>query len=95
MNTLESIESLIEHLTEKIEVLLAERETMFEEILSLRTSLEERDEEAVRAAQQMQTALEAAGADMLMLEQERSRIETKLQGLNDRLINLVKERYRG
>ena len=95
MNTLESIESLIEHLTEKIEVLLAERETMFEEIVCLRTSLEKRDEEAVRTAQQMQTALEAVGIDVLMLEQERSRIETKLQGLNDRLINLVKERYRG
>ena len=38
------------------------------------------------------TELEAAHANALRLEQERLRIESKLQGLNDRLIALVRTR---
>jgi hypothetical protein len=58
----------------------------------LRARLVERDEEAVNASQEMLTQLEAAHAITLHLEQERSRIESKLQGLNDRLIALVQTR---
>ena len=95
MSTLENIEKLVESLTGKVEELLDEREKLSAEVEYLRIRLAERDREAVKAAQEMQVALEAARTDSLRIEQERSGIESKLQGLNDRLISLVKEQNRG
>ena len=92
VNTLENIENLVEHLAGKVEALLDEREEMLVEMSRLRTRLVERDKEAVNASQEMLTELEAAHANALRLEQERLRIESKLQGLNDRLIALVRTR---
>ena len=95
MSTLENIEKLVESLTGKVEELLDEREKLSAEVEYLRIRLAERDREAVKVAQEMQVALESARTDSLRIEQERSGIESKLQGLNDRLINLVKEQNRG
>lgn len=95
MSTLENIEHLVESLTGRVEKLLDEREKMTVEVEYLRSCLAERDREAVKAAQEMQVALEAARSDSLRLEQERSGIESKLQELNDRLISLVKTQNRG
>lgn len=95
MNTLEGIEKLVESLTGRVEELLDEREKLMAEVEYLRIRLAERDREAVKASQEMQVALESARSDSLRLEQERSGIEAKLQGLNDRLISLVKEQNRG
>lgn len=95
MSTLENIEKLVESLTGKVEELLDEREKLSAEVEYLRIRLAERDREAVKVAQEMQVALEVARTDSLRIEQERSGIESKLQGLNDRLISLVKEQNRG
>lgn len=95
MNTLEGIENLVESLTGRIEELLDEREKLYTEVEYLRIRLAERDREAVKVTQEMQVSLESARSDVLRMEQERSGIESKLQGLNERLINLVKERRRG
>jgi hypothetical protein len=99
MNTLEKIENLVEYLTNKVEILLAERDEMLAEITRLRVCLTERDKEAVKAAQEMRTELEAAQTNALHFEQEQFRIESKLQELNDKLIALVhvgsSEEHRG
>ena len=95
MSRLDSIEELVERLTEKVDVLLSERKAMYDEIAYLRARLEEQDKTEVRAFQAMQIELENVQRDSLYLEQGRVRIESKLQGLNDRLINLVENRYRG
>jgi hypothetical protein len=95
MNTLENIESLVERLVDKIETLLAEREEMLAEITRLRVRLADRDKEAVKASQNMRAELELAQTDAQRIEQERFRIESKLQGLNDRLIALVRDNRRG
>lgn len=95
MSTLENIESLVERLVDKIETLLAEREEMLAEITRLRVRLADRDKEAVKASQNMRAELELAQTDAQRIEQERFRIESKLQGLNDRLIALVRDNRRG
>jgi len=89
MGALSNIENLVEHLTGKVEILIGEREEMLPEISALRKRLMERDKEAVKAAQDMKAELEAAQADALHFEQERIRIEARLQVLNDRLTALV------
>ncbi|MDR1648653.1 MAG: hypothetical protein LBR71_00205 [Synergistaceae bacterium] len=90
MNTLENIEGLIERLTNGIESLLGERERMLVEIANLRAALQARDEEAVKAAQDRLCELEAAQEAALRFEQEKSRIESRLQELNERLTALVR-----
>ena len=98
MNTLENVENLLERLMKQIDTLLVEREEMLVEMAHLRARLTERDSEAVKASQAMRMELELTQADVLRAEQERLRIESKLQGLNDRLIALVqngKERRQG
>ena len=98
MNTLENIENMLERLTNEVETLLVEREEMLVEMAHLRARLTERDKDAVKASQAMRVELELTQADALRAEQERLRIESKLRGLNDRLIALVhngKERRRG
>ncbi|MDR1875179.1 MAG: hypothetical protein LBQ90_09245 [Synergistaceae bacterium] len=95
VNTLENIDNLIDGLTDKVRKLLDEREVLLTEVAHLRARLMERDRDAVKATQEMQVALEEARMNVLRLEQERSGIESKLQGLNDRLVALVKERHRG
>ncbi|MDR1731942.1 MAG: hypothetical protein LBR61_07590 [Synergistaceae bacterium] len=95
MSTLENIDNLINGLMEKVQMFVDEREMLLTEIAGLRSQLADRDRDAVRAAQEAQIALENARMDALRLEQERSDIESKLQGLNDRLISLVKDRHRG
>ena len=89
MKMLESIESLVENVSGKIKAVIDDREEMMAEIVSLRERLAERDEEAMKAAQDMRLELEAARMDALRFEQDRFRIEAKLQGLNDRLFALV------
>jgi regulator of replication initiation timing len=95
VNTLENIDNLIESLTDRVGKLLDEREVLLAEVTHLRARLMERDSDAVKVSQDMQVALEDAQANALRLEQERSGIESKLQGLNDRLVALVKEQRRG
>ena len=89
MDVLESIGSLVERLAGKIEAHIDDREDMLAEIYGLRRRLMERDKEAVKAAQDMRTELEAAQVDALRFEQERIRIEARLQVLNNRLTALV------
>ena len=95
MNTLENIENLVEHLAQKVESLLDEREDMLAEIMRLRTRLMEQDKEAVKSSQGHQAELEIAHTDTLYFRQGWDRVETRLQGLNDRLIALVRERRGG
>jgi septal ring factor EnvC (AmiA/AmiB activator) len=90
MNTLETIENLIERLTNRVESLLGERKKMRAEIARLRAALQARDEEAVKASQERLCELEAARADALRFEQEKVRIDSKLLDLNDRLAALVR-----
>ena len=92
---LENIENLVEHLADEVEALLDERGEMIAEITRLRTRLLERDKEAVKISQDMQSALEFTQTDVLRFEQERLRVESRLQGLNDRLIALVRKRHGG
>ena len=89
MNALENIENLVKHLVGKIEALIDEREDMLSEISGLRKRLMERDKEAVKTVQNMKAELEAAQMEVLRFEQERIRIEARLQSFNDRLIALV------
>ena len=89
MNTLENIENLLERLTGKIEAITNDRGEMLAEISSLRERLAERDKDAVKAAQDMKIELEAVRLDVLRSEQERVRLDAKLQGLNDGLSALV------
>ena len=43
----------------------------------------------------MQRSLEAAGEEVLCAERVGAEIEAKLRNLNERLIDLVRERWRG
>ena len=89
MGVLTNMGGLFEHVAGNIEAVINDRENLLAEISGLRGRLMERDKEAVKAAQDMRAELEAARADALLFEQERLRMETRLQGLNDRLIALV------
>ena len=89
MNALESIGNLVERLAGKVEAIIDDREDTLAEISGLRERLMELDKEAVKEAQNMRTELEAARMDALRFEQERIRIEARLQLMNDRLIALV------
>ena len=89
MDALESIGSLVERLAGKVEAFIDDREDMLAEVPDLRERLMERDKEAVKAARDMRVELEATKMDALRFEQERVRIEAKLQVLNGRLTALV------
>ena len=90
-----SIDTLIDRLGERIDVLIQERDDLREEVERLVAYAAERDEECVRVRQEMQRALEAANEEALRAERGGSEIEAKLRNLNERLIDLVKERRRG
>ena len=90
-----SIDTLIDQLGERIDVLIQERDDLREEVERLAAHAAERDEECVRVRQEMQRALEAANEEALRAERGGSEIEAKLRNLNERLIDLVKERRRG
>ena len=90
-----SIDTLIDQLGERIDVLIQERDDLREEVVRLAAHAAERDEECVRVRQEMQRALEAANEEALRAERGGSEIEAKLRNLNERLIDLVKERRRG
>ena len=90
-----SIDTLIDQLGERIDVLIQERDDLREEGERLVAYAAERDEECVRVRQEMQRALEAANEEVLRAERGGSEIEAKLRNLNERLIDLVKERRRG
>jgi len=94
MNTLKNIENLLEHLTGKLKAVINERGEMLAEITSLRGRIAEIDKDAVKAAQDMKTELEAVKLDALRSEQERISVNAKLQSLNDRLIALVSDKNR-
>ena len=89
MNTLENMRNLVESVTGKIEAVLDEREELMAEVSGLREQLTERDKEAVKVSQDMRAELEAARVEASRFEQERITINTKLQGLNDRMIALA------
>jgi len=89
MNTLKNIENLLERLAGKLKAITYEHGEMLKEISNLRERLAERDKDAVKIAQNMKAELEAVQLDALRSEQERIRINAKLQGLNDRLTALV------
>ena len=90
-----SIDTLIDQLGERIDVLIQERDDLREEVERLVAYAAERDEECVRVRQEMQRALEAANEEVLRAERGGSEIEAKLRNLNERLIDLVRERWRG
>lgn len=90
-----SIDTLIDQLGERIDVLIQERDDLREEVERLAAHAAERDEECVRVRQEMQRALDAANEEVLRAERGGSEIEAKLRNLNERLIDLVKERRRG
>lgn len=90
-----SIDTLIDRLGERIDVLIQERDGLKKEVDRLTAYAAERDEECVRARQETQRALEAASEEALRAERDGSEIEAKLRSLNERLIDLVKERQRG
>ena len=89
MSVLANVGGLIERVAGNIEAIIDDRENLLAEISGTRERLMERDKEAVKATQDVRIELEAARADALFFEQERIRVETRLQGLNDRLTALV------
>jgi len=96
MNMLDNIGNLVEQLAGKIETIIYDRVDIGAEISTLRERLMVRDKEAVKAVQDMKAELEAAQVDALRFEQERIRIEARLQNLNDKLVALVnKEKHCG
>ena len=90
-----SIDTLIDQLGERIDVLIQERDDLRREVCRLVAHAAERDEECVRVRQEMQRSLEAASEEALCAERVGAEIEAKLRNLNERLIDLVKERRRG
>jgi chromosome segregation ATPase len=88
-DALGSIENLVERLAGQVEALVWERGEMLAEISRLRDRLAERDKEAVKTSHDMRAELEAAKMDALRFEQERIRVEARLNGLSDRLVALV------
>ena len=92
---LRNIENLVDRLSEQIETLIEERDDLRREVARLSTCVAERDEECVRVRQEMQRSLEAAGEEVLCAERVGAEIEAKLRNLNERLIDLVRERWRG
>lgn len=90
-----SIDALIDRLGEKIDVLVQERDDLRREVERLVAYAAERDEECVRVRQEMHRALEAASEDALCAERGGAEIEAKLRTLNERLIDLVRERRWG
>ena len=89
MSALANIGNLVERLAGNIEAIIDDRENTLAEISDLRERLMERDKEAVKAMHDMRIELESAKAEALFFEQERFRIESRLQDLNDRLTALV------
>ena len=92
---LRNIENLVDRLSEQIETLIEERDDLRREVARLSTCVAERDEECVRVRQEMQRSLEAASEEALCAERVGAEIEAKLRNLNERLIDLVRERWRG
>ena len=90
-----SIDTLIDRLGERIDVLIQERDDLRREVCRLVAHAAERDEECVRVRQEMQRSLEAASEEALCAERVGAEIEAKLRNLNERLIDLVRERWRG
>ena len=90
-----SIDTLIDRLGERIDVLIQERDDLRREVRRLAAHAAERDEECVRVRQEMQRSLEAAGEEVLCAERVGAEIEAKRRNLNERLIDLVRERWRG
>ena len=90
---LESIEKLVDGLSERIESLLKERESLKREVERLTIYAAERDEEIVRVKQDMARALDAAAEEASRLEHSETQIEAKLRDLNDRLISLVMDQH--
>jgi len=92
MKVLSEIGNLVGRMAGDIEAIINERENMQAEISSLRALLMERDKDAVKAAQDIRAELEAVRIDALYFEQERVKLEAKLQCLNDRLVALVSDK---
>ena len=90
-----SIDTLIDRLGERIDVLIQERDDLRREVCRLVAHAAERDEECVRVRQEMQRSLEAASEEALCAERVGAEIKAKLRNLNERLIDLVRERWRG
>ena len=90
---LESIEKLVDGLSERIESLLKERESLKREVERLTLYAAERDEECARVKQDMARALESAAEETSRLEHSETQIEAKLRDLNDRLISLVMDQH--
>lgn len=83
------IEALVDRLTERVEILIAERDGLRLEVERLTALAAERDNECVRVRQEMASALEAAAEETMRADRNSAEIEAKLQTLNDRLIGLA------
>ena len=91
MTTLANINHLIELLTERIDSILEERDALHEELVQLSEKLAERDEECERKTQEIHRICETIREEEFKRNREQDSIESKLQGLSDRLIDLVKQ----
>ena len=76
-------------------MLIQERDDLRREVCRLVAHAAERDKKCVRVRQEMQRSLEAASEEALCAERVGAEIEAKLRNLNERLIDLVRERWRG
>ena len=92
---LSNIEALVDRLSERIEALIEEKGALEREVARLREHVAERDEECARIRQEMAQALEAAAEERARMDCGGTEIETKLQALNDRLIELVAGQQKG
>ncbi len=92
MAALANIDKLLELLTERVELLIKDREELSAEFLNRSAALVERDEECVRLAQDRHKSMEIYYEDELRRASVQTVIESKLQVLNQRLIDLVAER---
>ncbi|MCR4818663.1 MAG: hypothetical protein K5841_06870 [Fretibacterium sp.] len=86
---MKSIEGLVDNLSEAVETLIQERDTLKQEVARLSAYAAECDKECVRMKQEMDQLLESAAEENQRMEHDGSEIEAKLQHLNDRLIELV------
>ena len=99
MTKLRSIESLVDRISERVEKLLhelfEERDALERELGRVNAYAADRDEECVRARQEMARSLEEAAEALPRAGRSGAEIEAKLQNLNNRLIELVLESRQG
>ena len=85
-----NLDHLIEQLAERVDTILEERDELWQEVVRLSACLVEFDETCVRQNREPCILQERAREEGLLQAREQASIESKIQGLSDRLIALVK-----